>query len=53
MPATKTVKVRMLGNFRDYEVGKDYDLPVELANQLTGIGYARLVDEKAPAVEEE
>lgn len=47
-----TVRVRMLGNIREYEVGREYDLPVQEANQLTGIGFAVAV-ETAPAAEEE
>jgi hypothetical protein len=50
MAAPNTVKVKMLGNHLELEVGKVYDLPVEIANQLTGIGYAAFVG-SAPAEE--
>jgi len=53
MKKTDTVRVKMLGNFRDYEVGKVYDLPVDMANMLTGIGYAVIAEDAAPAVEED
>jgi hypothetical protein len=49
MPAVKTAKVRMLGNYQELEVGQTYDLPIERANQLTGIGFAVVVEDAAPA----
>jgi hypothetical protein len=46
--AEKTARVKMLGNYGVYEVGKEYDLPVDLANQLSGMGFAASVS-PAPA----
>ena len=52
MALEKTVRVKMLGNYDKYEVGKEYDVPIEKANQLTGIGFAVIVAAEAPAVKE-
>jgi len=51
---TATARVKMLGNFREYEVDKEYDLELDLANQFTGMGIAVFVEQKpaaAPAKE--
>ena len=46
-----TVKIRMLGNFDEYIVGKVYDVDMAKANQLSGMGYAVIVEAAAPAKE--
>lgn len=45
----KTARIKMLGNQWEYEVGKEYDVDLDTANNLTGMGMAVLV---APATEE-
>jgi hypothetical protein len=52
MAPAKTVKVKMLGNHLELEVGKVYDLPVDRANQLTGIGYAAIAESAEELPEE-
>lgn len=47
---TETVRVKMLGNIDILEVGKEYELDMDRANQLSGIGYAVIIARK-PAVE--
>lgn len=49
--AAKTVRVKMLGNYQEFEVGREYDIPVERANQLAGMGFAVVVAD-VPAVKE-
>lgn len=52
----RQIRIRMLGNHLEYEVGKEYDVDAKTANQLSGIGAAViLVDqlEAAPAGEED
>ena len=46
-----TVKIRLLGNFADFIVGKEYDVDMVKANQLAGMGYAVIVEAAAPAKE--
>lgn len=46
--AEKTTRVKMLGNYGTYEVGKEYDLPVDQANKLTGIGFAVMLPPAPP-----
>jgi hypothetical protein len=36
-------RIRMLGNHGKYEVDKEYEVDIEIANQLTGCGIAVLV----------
>lgn len=50
--AAKTARVKMLGNHLEYEAGKEYDLPLETVNQLTGIGFAVVIADK-PAKEQQ
>ena len=45
----KTARIKMLGNQWEYEVGKEYDVDLDTANNLTGMGMAILVE---PATEE-
>lgn len=55
MAAGKTARVRMLGNYQEYEAGKAYDLPLEKANALTGMGFAVIAADQgseAPAEKE-
>lgn len=54
MPAKKDdkIRVRFLGNHRTYDANKEYDLPVNEANEYTGMGIAVIV-EPAVAGEEE
>lgn len=46
----ETARIKMLGNHREYEVGHEYDVPVDEANALSGMGLAVIVP---PAAEEE
>ena len=39
------VRILMLGNYHEYEVGKEYDVPEAEANALTGMGLAVLIPE--------
>lgn len=45
------VRIKMLGNAFEFLAGEEYEVEVERANALTGMGYAVLVE--APAEEEE
>ena len=45
------VRIRMLGNAFEFLAGEEYEVDIERANALTGMGYAVLID--APAIEEE
>jgi hypothetical protein len=50
MAALKTARVRMLGNYKEYENGKEYDVTINEGNMLTGIGFACVVETvKEPA----
>lgn len=49
----ETARIRMKGNHLELEVGKEYDLPLERANALTGMGMAELVAPPEPAAKEE
>lgn len=48
----ETIRIRMLGNMWEYTVGEEYEVSVERANQLTGLGMAVLVQPDAAAGEE-
>lgn len=39
----RMIKIRMLGNVREYENGKEYAVLTEEANQITGLGMAVVV----------
>ena len=43
MSKAKTARIRMLGNQWEYEVGKEYDVDLDTANNLTGMGMAVLI----------
>lgn len=46
----KTIRVKMYGNYKQYENGKEYDVPITEGNALTGIGLAYVVEPvKEPA----
>lgn len=49
---TPTVRIRMLGNMWNFTFMQEYDVSEDVANQLTGLGMAELVEE-APASREE
>jgi|WetSurMetagenome_2_1015567.scaffolds.fasta_scaffold1301582_2 hypothetical protein len=51
MAKQKTARIRMLGCHWEYESGQEYDVDIDVANNLTGMGMAVLV-ESAPAIEE-
>ena len=44
MSKQKTARIKMLGNQWEYEVGKEYDVDIATANNLTGMGMAVLVE---------
>jgi hypothetical protein len=48
----ETVRIKMLGNRREKEAGKEYDVSAAEANRLTGMGLAVMVAVK-PAKEKE
>jgi hypothetical protein len=48
----KTARIKMLGNMWEYVVGEEYDVPLDRANQLTGLGMAVLVEDQAQPAEE-
>lgn len=50
--ATKTARVMMLGNAFEYEVGREYEVDIRRANELAGLGYARIVDAAAQPAKE-
>lgn len=39
------VKIKMLGNYHEYEVGEEYEVTEAEANALTGMGLAVLIPE--------
>lgn len=49
----ETATIRMLGNHGDYEFGEIYTIPVEEANQLSGLGFAAIIPDLAPEAEED
>jgi hypothetical protein len=53
MKSEKTVKVRMLGNAFELENNQVYDLDLERAASLSGLGYAVIVEEAAEPAKEE
>jgi hypothetical protein len=53
MKSEKTVKVRMLGNAFELENNQVYDLDLERAANLAGLGYAVIVEEAAAPAKEE
>lgn len=53
MSQAKTVRVRMLGNAFELMVGQVYDLPIDRANGLCGLGYAVMLSDAEIAAEEE
>jgi hypothetical protein len=53
MKSDNTVRIRMLGNAFEYENGEEYDVAIARANQLTGLGYAVIIEAAAaPAGED-
>ena len=53
MSQAKTVRVRMLGNAFELLVGQVYDLPIERANGLCGLGYAVMLSDADDPAEED
>jgi hypothetical protein len=53
MSQAKTARVRMLGNAFELLVGQVYDLPIERANGLCGLGYAVMVSDADSSAEED
>ena len=53
MKTEKTVKVRMLGNAFELENGQVYDLDLERAASLSGLGYAVIIEQAAAPAKEE
>jgi hypothetical protein len=51
--ATKTVRIRLLGNVGEYTVGKEYDVDIDRANQLSGMGSAVIVEQAAAPAKED
>ena len=51
MKTKPTARIRLLGNQWEYENGQEYDVDIDTANNLTGMGMAVLIDAPAPAVE--
>ena len=51
MNSPMKARIKMLGNAFEFLVGEEYEVDIERANALTGMGYAVLVD--APEVKEE
>jgi hypothetical protein len=47
-----TVRIRMLGNMWEFVVGEEYDVEIDRANALTGMGMAVLVDAAARGEED-
>ena len=47
MAAKPTVRIRMLGNAWGFDFQGEYDVDEDVANKLTGMGYAELVPEAA------
>jgi hypothetical protein len=43
------VRIRMRGNHLEYEVGREYDVAEDVANQLSGLGMATIVEDTARA----
>lgn len=48
----QTARVYMLGNAFELSAGQEYDLPMDRANSLCGLGYAIMIDAAEPAKEE-
>ena len=46
-----TVRVRMLGNHKQYTVGEAYEVPAHEANSLVGMGIAQIEPDAAKAAE--
>jgi len=38
-----TARIKMLCNRGEYENGREYDVPINVANELTGYGMATLI----------
>lgn len=45
------VTIKMLGNYHEYEVGKEYKVDEAEANALTGMGLAIIVEDSADGAE--
>jgi hypothetical protein len=50
MGKKNTMFIKMLGNHREYEFGKVYEVDYDTGNNLTGIGIA--IEVEAPAASE-
>ena len=44
MSKVQTVRIKMKGNQWEFENGKEYDVDLDTANNLTGMGMAVLVE---------
>lgn len=47
------VTVEMLGNLENWILGKTYDIPMTRANELAGIGFAKIIAVKPTTKEKE